>query len=202
LAKNSRHVSAAPLITRSPQTTIYLVRHAHAHWSADEQRPLSDAGTSAASRVAALLSDRPIVAIYSSPSRRAFDTIAPLAERRRLACVVVHDLREREFPPVAAAAFDRAMQESWRQPNRAVPGAETNAAAAARGLAVLGDLRATHAGQQIAVSTHGTLLALMVNGLDSTRGFEFWRSLSFPDVYQLDFTADQLVRLDRLWPGT
>jgi len=34
--------------------------------------------------------------------------------------------------------------------------------------------------------THGNLLALVLNVFDARVGFDFWRSLEFPDVYRLD----------------
>jgi 2,3-bisphosphoglycerate-dependent phosphoglycerate mutase len=49
------------------------------------------------------------------------------------------------------------------------------------------------------VSTHGNLLALIINGLDSTFGYDFWRQLSFPDVYRLEFEGTALLRVQRIW---
>jgi 2,3-bisphosphoglycerate-dependent phosphoglycerate mutase len=182
-------------------TTLYLVRHAHAVWTPDDDRPLSQRGADDARSVAALLANRPIVAIYSSPSRRAIDTIAPLADRLQLTWSVVADFRERELPPVAASDFAGAIENSWRHPDDALPGGEPNAAAAARGLAALRNVRVRHAGRHVAVATHGTLLALMINGLEPACGLDFWRGLSLPDVYQLEFKGDQLMRHERLWPA-
>jgi 2,3-bisphosphoglycerate-dependent phosphoglycerate mutase len=39
----------------------------------------------------------------------------------------------------------------------------------------------------------------MLNGLDSRFGYEFWRRLSFPDVYQLAFDGAELRDVERLW---
>jgi len=39
---------------------LYLVRHAHAHWNLDDDRPLSPAGQEAAGRVAEVLASRPL----------------------------------------------------------------------------------------------------------------------------------------------
>jgi phosphohistidine phosphatase SixA len=46
------------------ETTIYLLRHAHAEWRDDEGRPLSSDGMKAAHVVAERLAGRPIVAVY------------------------------------------------------------------------------------------------------------------------------------------
>ena len=56
-------------------TTLYLVRHAHAVWTPEENRPLSDRGRQDALRVADLLCASPhrapITAVYASTARRA-----------------------------------------------------------------------------------------------------------------------------------
>jgi phosphohistidine phosphatase SixA len=43
-------------------TKIYLVRHAHADWAADESRPLSKSGLAAAERIAWFYNCRRVLA--------------------------------------------------------------------------------------------------------------------------------------------
>ena len=68
-----------------------------------------------------------------------------------------------------------------------------------RGLAAVHRLIKRHAGQHVVVATHGNLLALILNGFDPSFGYEFWRELSFPDVYEVEFEANRLIRVRRLW---
>jgi broad specificity phosphatase PhoE len=175
------------------------VRHAHAEWSTDDARPLSRAGQRAAEKVAARLIAAPIRAIYSSPSRRAIDTVAPLAIRLGLEPVIVPELRERELPVVAASEFERTVREAWQTPERALQGGESNVAAQARGVPVIRDVLARHRGDEVVVSTHGNLLALILNAFDASVGFDFWKGLSFPDVYQADFDERGFVAASRVW---
>lgn len=184
------------------RTTVYLVRHAHADWSADEQRGLSAAGTLAADAVAHLLRDWPVAAIYTSPLRRAVDTVMPLARSMGLAPSPLPDLREREMPVLPLEDFHRTIVASWQSPDVAPRGGESNAAAQARGVAVLRDVVRRHRGQHVVLATHGNLLALILNTLDPSLGYERWTQLSFPDVYRLEFEGDDLVGLTRLWGPT
>ena len=62
-------------------TTFYLVRHAHAYWTPGENRPLSDQGQQMAVKVADIMQSLPIQFIYSSPYRRAEQTVETLAQR-------------------------------------------------------------------------------------------------------------------------
>jgi 2,3-bisphosphoglycerate-dependent phosphoglycerate mutase len=49
------------------------------------------------------------------------------------------------------------------------------------------------------LATHGNLLALVLNALDPRFGYEFWRQLSFPDLYQLMFDGSDLRDVAHLW---
>ena len=181
-------------------TTVYLVRHAHADWQPDENRPLSTRGAADAAAVARLLSPFPIGAIYSSPSRRTLQTIGPLAEQLKLQPIVIEDLRERELAAPTAEAFFTAVEESWRHPDVAATGGESNIAGEGRGLAVLGRVLEDHQDELVAISTHGSLFALILHGLDARFGYDFWRSLTFPDVYELAFDRRTLLSVRRIWP--
>jgi len=56
-----------------------------------------------------------------------------------------------------------------------------------------------HVGSQVVLATHGNLLALVLNALDRKFAYEFWRRLSFPDIYQLTFAGAELRRVERVW---
>ena len=77
--------------------SFYLVRHAHAIWTLDENRPLSERGSRDAIRVADILHEYPVNEIYSSPATRARQTITPFAERLGLQIHIEPDLRERQL---------------------------------------------------------------------------------------------------------
>ena len=182
-----------------PETTIYLLRHAHAEWREDEDRPLSSDGITAAHLVAERLAGRPIVAVYTSPSRRSVETVEPLARGLGLRPEVVPDLRERELPAVPPEEFEALVREAWSSPDQAPRGGESNVRAQIRGLAAVRTVAERHAGSQVVLATHGNLLALVLNGLDRKFAYEFWRRLSFPDIYQLTFAGAELRRVERLW---
>ena len=180
-------------------TSIYLVRHAHAVWRDDDNRSLSRTGFETARLVADRLSGLPITAIYSSPHRRVMETVTTLAERLGLRIELHRDLRERELPVVAPEQFEEINKSTWDTPARALPGGESNHAAQARGLTLIRDVVARHADEHVVVATHGTLLALTLNALDTKYGYQLWQQLSFPDIYRLEFQATALNSVRRMW---
>lgn len=65
--------------TEAADKIVYVTRHMH---KADGPDPvLSPEGVAAAERLAALLADKGITAIYTTATRRAMETAAPLARR-------------------------------------------------------------------------------------------------------------------------
>ncbi len=172
-------------------TIFYLIRHAHAVWTPDEQRPLSPQGRADARRVAELLRRTPITQVYASPFRRAWETVAPLAEALDLPVHEAPDLRERKLSGAPVDDFFAAGRRTWDNPTTAHPGGETNAAAQRRGVAVVQRLRAQHPTAHIALTTHGNLLALVLQHYDPSVDYAFWRALTMPDIYTLELSGGE-----------
>lgn len=164
---------------------LYLVRHAHADWQPSDHRPLSAQGLLQAQRVARVLEAVRPAAIYSSPSRRAFQTVQPIAERCGLVIIREPDLGERELSSQPVSDFEGAVRKTWSSFDFAYPGGETNRAAQERAVAVLRRL-ARSDDEPLIVGTHGNLLALILAAIDPSLGFDFWQTLSFPDIFRLD----------------
>jgi 2,3-bisphosphoglycerate-dependent phosphoglycerate mutase len=189
-------------------TTFYLVRHAHATWTPDENRPLSERGQRDAQRVAELLGGTAeaaqIDAVYASTARRAQQTVAPLAERLGLPLRITPALDERRLSATPVQDFQAAVRATWADFAFAHPGGETNAAAQERGLALARRLSEQRPDAQIVLGTHGNLLALIVQGFLPSYGYPFWQTLTMPDVYRLhlpmtDGDPTRTPAIERLW---
>ena len=178
---------------------FYLIRHAHAEWVPDEQRPLSSKGREDVIRVADLLSGSPITRVYSSPYQRAWETVRPLTERVGLPVHSEPGLRERKLSgePIVDG-FLAAVKRTWDDPTYAHPGGETNAAAQRRWVAVVQQLFGPYAEEYMALSTHGNLLALILQHYDPNVDYAFWRALTMPDVYELRVEEGETA-ITRLW---
>jgi 2,3-bisphosphoglycerate-dependent phosphoglycerate mutase len=109
------------------------------------------------------------------------------------------DLRERELVVAPGMDFEAVVQAAWLSPQTAASGSESNAVAQARGLTAIRKIVNEQSGLHVVVATHGNLLALILNGLKPSIGFDFWRTLTFPDVYELRFQKSALVNVRRIW---
>ena len=181
--------------------TYYFVRHAHVDWTPDENRALSERGHQDAKRASELLSKFPISAIYSSPYLRARQTIALLSSRLDIGVQIQRDLRERRLSEGQVADFLRAVEATWENFSFVHPGGESNSAAQQRGVAVLFRIHQLHQAEHIVISTHGNLLALMLHHFEPSIDFNFWKSMTFPDICQLKIGADGQSVIHRLWGG-
>jgi 2,3-bisphosphoglycerate-dependent phosphoglycerate mutase len=185
--------------TERPVSVFYLVRHAHADWTPDEDRPLSVRGRKDAQRVADILEQRSIGAIYSSPSRRAVQTITPLAARLDLPVQPESDLRERELGEISGLDFFEAIEATWQDPSFAHPDGESNATAQRRGLGVIHRLQAQAAIKPVVLSTHGNLMALILQHFNPVVDYAFWSALTMPDIYLLRISKAGGGAIERLY---
>ncbi|GAF13966.1 phosphoglycerate mutase family 2 [Bacillus sp. JCM 19046] len=181
-------------------TSIIFVRHAHSTYTADERnRPLSAEGFQAALNVKNVLEAVRIDRFVSSPYLRAVQTIQVAANARGMEIEEIELFKERLLAGAPVDDFNHAIQKVWEDETFAWPGGESNQAAQARGVFALKQILNTYAGEQIVIGSHGNLIALIMNALDSTYSYDFWKRLTMPDVYKLDFVGEQLDAVTRLW---
>ena len=183
-------------------TNLILIRHADAPWQPSESRPLSAKGHAAANELATRLSPTiRLTAIYSSPSRRAVQTVAPLARCFDLPIQWIADVRERRLGDFGDMQFEGAVEKTWSDFGFSFPGGESNKDAQARAWHAIRALFRRHPFGTVAVGTHGNLLALILNRVDPEVQFEFWRALRFPEAVRLWSAAGRL-RFEVLFTGS
>ena len=172
-------------------TEILLVRHGETI-PADPERPfplldghgdpeLAPEGIEQAGRVADRLAGGKIDAIYVTTLRRTHETAAPLASRLGLTPIVEPGLREIRLgewegglyrqkvvsgDPIAMEMFAK---ERWD----VVPGAETNEELAARVLAGIENIVASHPGGRVVAFSHGGAIGMVLALATSSRPFAF-----------------------------
>ncbi len=162
----------APLAARADAPLrVFVIRHASA-WKnvpAAERPPgmssgdldaLTPAGLAKAEQVGASLAGKGIVAVYCSPARRAQQTGAAIAQQLGLAKgpVVADAFRTLDTGSDARTASGTARTRSWKTgSDPRPPGGESLTDGFTRATAKLEALRSAHAGQAIAVVTHGEI---------------------------------------------
>ncbi len=161
-------------------------------------RPLSDSGRAAAQTLAKSLSVLGLAAIYSSPYRRAIETVQPLARHLELPIHEIEDLRERTLGSISGIPFEEAIAASFSDFDHRFPGGESSRDAQQRAVRTIDRLVEAHPADRVAIATHGNLISLLLNAFNRDVGFEFWRSLALPDVFQLRFVPSGNATFERI----
>lgn len=171
-------------------TILYFVRHAHSTYSPDERmRPLSEKGVEGAHHLCKVFQDIQVDRFYSSPYRRAVETIAPLATERRQDIVEVEALRERLLAPGELAGFQEAVTYVWQHPDQNPYGGETNEEATDRIRQFIDQLLVQHPEETLVLGTHGNIMVLLLQAFDCSFDYSFWKSLPMPAVCRLGIDA-------------
>ena len=176
-----------------PDTRILLIRHAESAPAPDTPEadwPLSDAGVSQSLDLAASLASRGSSRIYSSPFKRAIATVQPLAAALGLSVTVDSDLRERKSVEGWVENRDEILRRSWLDFDFALPGCESARACQDRMRTCLENIAAVNAAATAVACSHGNAIALFLNALDPSFGYEQWRAMKNPHVFDLRRTPD------------
>ncbi len=181
----------------APAHTIYLLRHAESAPSRDLPEPdwpLSRQGADQARRWATHLSGLDIARVCSSPFVRAVATVRPFWEARQLPIEIEPDLRERTLSAQRIDNFEEPLRRSWEDFDYALPGGESSRTCRRRIVDCVTRLASSHAGTLL-VSSHDNALALFLNALDPSFGWEGWKAMGNHDLFKVDF--DGTLRWDR-----
>jgi broad specificity phosphatase PhoE len=174
--------------------TVLLVRHARPEppiagspFTLDNERPLTPDGRMAAQVLAASLRSKAITSVYSSPYRRARETVEPIAAALGLSVRVLDGLRERRLAeaPLDEASFLDALRQSRRDPSFHLPGGESTGEVRDRAFAALDRIHNENDGGIAVAGTHGGLISIVRWTLGVAFAVEQALSEPMPAVYPL-----------------
>ncbi|MEO0915476.1 MAG: histidine phosphatase family protein, partial [Pseudomonadota bacterium] len=134
--------------------------------------------------------------LFSSPYRRAIDTLAPFAAATSQPITLLPDLRERLLSPNPLPDWQDHIRASFDNAHHAPEGGESHADLLKRwsdALSIIGK-----AAGRPAFATHGGMTAALLHAQDPTFGFEGWASLRNPDLFEVEITQGQLTAVRNL----
>lgn len=158
------------------KTNVYFVRHAEPDISIKDDliRPLSEKGLADTRKVTSALMDKKITAVYSSPYKRAVDTVRDFAERSGLEIIQITDFRERSNGEWVED-FRAYSKNQWGDFDFKLPRGESLREVQGRNISALFDVIKKNPGKNIAVGSHGTALSTIINYFNPSFGYDgFW----------------------------
>lgn len=152
---------------------IYFVRHAQPNFEnhCDMARELTPKGLQDRTLVTEYLRDKNISAVLSSPFKRAADTVREFAENQGLSMETVDGFRERRVDGAWIEDFEAFARRQWEDFDYRLSGGECLREVMDRGAAALRWILEEHAGQNVAVGSHGTALSALIHAYDPSFGY-------------------------------
>ena len=176
---------------------LILVKHASPEvvpGMPPEQWRLSDQGRASCARLAEALRPHAPAAVVASEEPKASETGELVARHLPVPFHTAPNLHEHDrsnVPHLRAGEFISLMEVLFRKPNQLVLGRETAAGALKRFRNALDDVLEEHGHDEktVAVVSHGTVIALLLEQLGNRGGFDVWRAMKLPSYAVLRLPA-------------
>ena len=176
---------------------LILVRHCEATGQ-EAEAPLTDLGIQQVQTLADFLSRYPIDHITTSEYVRVRQSIEPFAGISDLPVHTDTRLNERILSAEPIKNWQEVVRDSFDDHDLRAPGGESTREVLARAWAALDEIFAAEHAMPLIV-TNGNLMALVLQSLDHTFGYEGWKSLSNPDVFMVRGTGSGPMTFERIW---
>lgn len=182
-------------------TTIYFVRHAQSDWAIKEEniRPLSEKGLKDREFVTEYLKDKDIDLVFSSPYKRAFDTVHDFAQKYGFEIDIIEDFRERKVDSAWVEDFISFAKKQWEDFSYKLSDGENLNDVQRRNISALNKLLHNN-DKNIVIGTHGTALSTIINHYDKTYRFEQFQNMvdKMPWVVKMFFDGETCVGMQKI----
>lgn len=181
-------------------THIYFIRHAKPNFNNhdDFSRELSEKGLTDRKLVTAFLADKSIDMLFSSPYKRAVDTIQDFADSYNYEITTVNDFRERKVDSEWIEDFNSFCKQQWEDFDYKLTDGETLRECQQRNIVALNQILCQHRDKNIAIGSHGTALSTIINYYQpffSFSDFDRIRGL-MPWVVHFEFDGEVCVKIE------
>lgn len=179
---------------------IYFVRHAKPDFSVhdDLTRPLTDKGIIDSKNICEFLKEKSINKIYSSPYKRAIDTIKELAQNLNIKIEVVDDFRERKISNIWIEDFNKFSKSQWENFEYKLNDGESLNEVQSRNIKALHKILNENSNQNIVIGTHGTALSTIINYYDKTFDYLSFTKIKdiMPFIICMEFEKTNVLNID------
>jgi len=165
------------------QSVLILIRHAQSSGQSPDAG-LTDHGLQQATALADFLMPLGIDGLFSSPYQRAPATVTPFSERSGIPLTVLPDLHERVLTPEPVDDWLDHIARSFVEKSYKLMGGESLLETSMRGQNALHAISKS-GGNLPAAASHGNLIASILNSIDPDFGFDQWRKMLNPDVFEV-----------------
>ena len=185
-------------------TEVYFIRHAEPNYENhdDRTRELTQKGLKDRVLATQYLMDKDIQLVFSSPFKRAVDTVADFADRAGLPVELIEDFRERRIESVWIEDYSAFARRQWSDFSYKLSGGECLKEVQERNIRALTQLLQNYPDRHIAVGSHGTALSTIINYYDPTFQYDDFERIRtvMPWIVHFSFDGLQCVRIEKVNP--
>ena len=181
-------------------TKVYFVRHAKPDFSIKDDliRPLTEDGINDCKKVIEFLLSRNITKVFSSPYKRAIDTIKDFTDISGLEINIIEDFRERKVDSIWIEDFDKFAKDQWNNFEYKLSDGESLSEVQKRNITALQRILRENIDENIVIGTHGTALSTIINYFDRNFNYnEFERIKNFmPFIVCISFDKENAIKIE------
>jgi broad specificity phosphatase PhoE len=163
-----------------------------------EQWKLSEEGRAQCELLADRIAEHAPAIVFSSVEPKAVETAKILGERLGVLCESADDLGEHDrtnVPHMRSGEFISNIELLFRQPDEQVLGRESADEALARFDYAIDTAIKAHPDANVAIVSHGTVIALFIEKYSDRDGFLTWREMGLPSFAVFEISGKKLVEL-------
>lgn len=187
-------------------THIYLIRHCEPNYDNhdDFSRELTDKGLQDRQLIVNFFNELTIDNIFSSPYKRAVDTIDPLAKAKALDIKIIPEFRERKIDSVWIEDFTAFSKAQWHDFSYKLSDGESLQEVQNRNITALNNILENNHQQTIAISSHGTAISTIMNHYLNTFGYREFNQLKslMPFIIEMSFENKSCLSINLYNPFT
>lgn len=190
------------VLGRFNMTTVYFIRHAKPNYKNhdDLTRELSPDGIKDRVLVTNFLADKHVDLVFSSPYKRAIDTVKDFADKYNFGITLIDDFRERRVDSTWIEDFDSFCKNQWNDFNYKYCDGECLNEVQTRNISALNSILKEHPNKNIVVGSHGTALSTIINYYEHSFGHADFESIKnlMPWVVKFTFSNLECVSIEKI----
>jgi 2,3-bisphosphoglycerate-dependent phosphoglycerate mutase len=183
-------------------TVVYFVRHAESDKSRGDERTrgLSARGIRDRELVTRYLADKEIQAAFSSPYRRAVETIDDFADKQGMTVRTVDGLREWDRCADPSVDFTEFCRRHWEDHEYRYADGESLRQVQMRNIAALENILGECEDKNVIIGTHGMALSTVISYYDPDFGYDAFEELlpRMPLIVRMVFDGKRCAEMETI----
>jgi 2,3-bisphosphoglycerate-dependent phosphoglycerate mutase len=175
-------------------TEVFFVRHSISDLSIKDNllRPLTDGGIEKACELIKLFENIYVDDIFSSPYKRAIQTIEPISNTKNICIKIVNDFREMKISDNWVNNYNEYIKKWWDDFSYKIDNGESLFETQYRNIQALEKILIEYKNKTVIIGTHGTALSTIINYYDNVFQYQEFMEIINVMPYVIKMKFDEI----------